>query len=55
MSDIEKANQKQREAWEKLNQAIEDAIRELYYLMEDNKTDYQRLNPDIENEIKGGG
>ena len=55
MSDIEKANQKQREAWEKLNQAIEDAIRELYYLMGENKTGIQRLDRDIENEIKGGG
>jgi len=55
MSDIEKANQKQREAWEKLNQAIEDSIRRLYDLMGDNKTGIQRLDRDIENEIRGRG
>ena len=54
MTDLEKANQKQ-EAWEELNQEIEDAVRGFYHLMGANKTDYQRLDPDIELLVIGRG
>jgi len=54
MSDLEKAKQKEQEAREKLERSIETAVRQFYRLMS-NKTDYQRLDPDIESEIKGRG
>ena len=36
-------------------QQIEAIVHQYYYLMGDNKTGIQRLDPDIESEIKGRG